>query len=131
MTLTTSDILQTILVALQKVKANISLNKQWLDCRDEISLPLVSLFIMEETPLENKGACYKQDLTGQVEGFIDSNKSDAIYDFANSIKRALLMTTLSLSYQGYEISLPEDGARIARVQVKFKVIYFENIGEGR
>lgn len=140
MNLQISDIIAQMVLALKAIRplahyhndigANVFLNKQWFDRRDSNKCPELSLFVLEETLLESKGNCYKQELTIHVEGFLWQNSSEKIYLLAADVKRALLGAKFpfGITYHGYEINLPDDGASVMRVQVKFKVIYFENIG---
>lgn len=139
MTLKIFDIIKQLIQALKQIKldnhfhndigTHVYLNKQWFDCRQANQQPELSLFILEETPLDSKGNCFKQELTIHVEGLTQKNNSDEIYLLAADIKKALLNPKLpfSIAYHGYEINLPEDGASVARVHVKFKVIYLEKI----
>lgn len=131
MTLQISDIIAKLLLALKAdIGSNVFLNKQWFDRRDGSKCTELSLFILEETPLESKGCCYKQELTVHIEGFIWQGSSEEIYLLATDIKKALLGSGLPfpITYHGYELTLPDEGASVVRVQLKFKVIYFENIG---
>lgn len=122
-------ITKSILSSLREKKLSVYFNKQWFDFREVHRAPVLSLFILEETLLDNKGNSYKQELSAHIEAFVASNNEDYIYHLVTDIKSALLIQQypFSISYQGYEISLPDEGAHIVSARVKFKIVYFENI----
>jgi len=126
------NVIKIIKALLDTLKANgwdVTFNKQWFDFREVRNFPLISLFILEESPIEHKGTSYKQELSAHIEGFIDSNNDESIYHLISDIKTALLIPEFpfTISYQGYEINLPEDGASVVSVRIKFKIIYLENM----
>ncbi len=123
------EVAKTIVCALNKRKLNAHFNKQWYDFREISSCPALSLFLLEESLLEHKGHCYKQELNAHIEAYIAANHDESIYHLVSDIKSALLNHDFpfSLSYQGYEINLPDEGARTVSARIKFKIIYFENI----
>jgi hypothetical protein len=122
-------IIKAILDALKEKKLNVKFNKQWFDFREISRCPVLSLFILEETPLEHKGHSYKQELSAHIEGYIASFNDEFIYHLVSDIKSALFKHEFpfTISYQGYEINLPDEGAHVVSVRVKFKIIYLENI----
>jgi hypothetical protein len=122
-------IIKAIVYSLKEKKLNIHFNKQWFDFREISQCPVLSLFVLEESPVEQKGHSFKQELSAHIEGYIASNNDDCIYLLVSDVKSALLNQEFpfAISYQGYEINLPEEGSQMVSVRVKFKIIYLENI----
>ncbi len=108
---------------------NVFLNKRWIDCRVEDEHPFLSVFVLEENLVEKKGNTYKYELGIHIEGYQFNRKDNDIYYLLADVKQVLLKTwdLFSIIYHGYEITVPEDGASFTSVQIKFKIIYMENI----
>ncbi len=122
-------IINALTHALEEKKLNIHFNKQWFDFREISRCPVLSLFLLEELPIEQKGHTYKQELSAHVEAYVASVNDDYIYHLVSDIKSALLKPEFpfSIPYQGYEINLPDEGSQVVSARVKFKIIYLENI----
>lgn len=104
-------------------------NKQGFEYREHQPYPALSFFITEESHLEHKGECYKQELNLDIEGYSGSIEVNDIYELACDVKMALLKEEFpfNVTYQGYEITLPNEGSCVFSVKLKFKVIYLEKI----
>lgn len=134
-------IIQSISNALRTIKQdqgcytnggfNVFCARQWFDFREQ-GPPSLSVFILEESLLDTKGASYKQSLNGKVEGHIQQGRPEEIYYLAADIKQALLTTNFPFQFQylGYEITPPDEGSNISSVQVRFTVTYIEEIRQG-
>lgn len=125
--MTVLQIVETLIAVLKTAELRVFFNQPYIDCREKLHFPALSLLILEETLLEQKGMNFKQELTVHLEGFIASNQN--IYNFITQVKTALFKNTFpfTLHYQGYEITLPEEGSQITSVRIKFKIIYLENM----
>ncbi|MGE3319825.1 MAG: hypothetical protein AB7I18_11080 [Candidatus Berkiella sp.] len=108
---------------------NVFFNKRWIDCRIDDEHPFLSLFISEENLIERKGNSCKYELAAHIEGYQFNRKDNDIYYLLADVKHVLLKNwdSFSLLYQGHELTIPEEGASITSVQIKFKIIYMENI----
>lgn len=136
---TTLEIIYAISTALRTIKQdegcytnggfNVFCARQWFDFREQ-GPPNLSVFILEENLLDSKGSSFKQELIGKIEGHIPQGKPEDIYYLVSDIKHALLKTSFSFHFQylGYEIMLPEEGSQVSSIQVRFKAIYIEEIG---
>lgn len=102
--------------------------KQWFDFNNLV-LPAVNFFILEESLIENKGCSYKQELTLKIETFVSDKNENEIYLSIADVKQALLSNKddLNIQYLGYELNLPEEGSRIISAHMHFKILYVENI----
>lgn len=108
---------------------NVYFNRRWIDCRADIDHPFLALFALEENLIEKKGNVCKCEVSAHVEAYCCLKDEYNIYELLTDIKKVLLKSYdgFTLSYHGYEINLPEEGAKMTSLQVKFKVIYLEMI----
>lgn len=108
---------------------NVFFNRRWVDCRADISHPFLALFALEENLIEKKGSVCKCDISAHVEAYLCLKDEFDIYELISDIKKVLLKSYdgFAISYHGYEINLPEEGAKMTSLQVKFKLVYLESI----